>query len=206
MRFGLLAIALIAASAAHTQLIIRRRKATEGAAKRSVLVTGVVSVSALLVAVFTLGTSRAEQPPAVDTGTVVSAIDLVNQTPKGKLQNPYKDSEANIVAQGATLFRSYPCSGCHGGNAGGGMCPPLTTSDWIYGGDDDSLFRLVTLGSVELQKQGYTREGLITTAGPMPPMGPIIENSDDLWKIITFVRSRYDSDPAYKYGAPASQQ
>ena len=95
MRFCLLAIALIAASAAHTQLIIRRRKAT----------------------------------------------DLVNQTPKGKLHNPYNDSQANIVSQGATLFRSYPCSGCHGGNAGGGMCPPLTTSDWIYGGDDDSLPR-----------------------------------------------------------------
>ena len=85
-------------------------------------------------------------------------------------------------------------------------CPPLTTSDWIYGGDDDSLFRLVTLGSIELQKQGYTREGLINTAGPMPPMGPIIKNSDDLWKILTFIRSRYDGDPAYKYGAPASQQ
>jgi mono/diheme cytochrome c family protein len=133
----------------------------------------------------------------------VSAIDLVNRTAKGGLHNPYKDAQANIVAQGQTLFRSYPCSGCHGGNAGGGMCPPLTTSDWIYGGDDDSLFRLVTLGSIELQKQGYTREGLITTAGPMPPMG---QNSDDLWKVITFIRSRYDADPAYKYGAPASQQ
>ena len=168
MRFCLLAIALIAASAAHT--------------------------------------SRAD-PPAVsaDTGTV-SATDLVNQTSKGNLHNPYNDSQADIVSQGATLFRSYPCSGCHGGNAGGGMCPPLTTSDWIYGGDDDSLFRLVTLGSIELQKQGYTRQGLITTAGPMPPMGAIIKDSDDLWKLLTFIRSRYDSDPAYKYGAPASQQ
>jgi hypothetical protein len=86
------------------------------------------------------------------------------------------------------LFRSYPCAGCHGGNAGGGMCPPLTTSDWIYGGDDDSLFRLVTLGSIELQKKGYTRQGLINTAGPMPSMGPIIRNSDDLWKILAFIR------------------
>ena len=143
--------------------------------------------------------------PPSDNGKV-SAVDLVNQTPKGKLHNPYNDSQASIVSEGATLFRSYPCSGCHGGNAGGGMCPPLTTSDWIYGGDDDSLFRLVTLGSIELQKNGYTRQGLITTAGPMPPMGLIIKDSDDLWKILTFVRSRYDSDPAYKYGAPASQQ
>jgi hypothetical protein len=86
------------------------------------------------------------------------------------------------------------------------MCPPLTTSDWIYRGDDDSLFRLITLGSIELQKIGYTRQGLITSAGPMPPMGSIVKNSDELWKMLTFIRSRYDSDPAYKYGIPASQQ
>jgi len=160
----------------------------------------------LAIALIAASAARAD-PPAVpaDTGTV-SAMDLVNQTSKGNLHNPYNDSQADIVSQGATLFRSYPCSGCHGGNAGGGMCPPLTTSDWIYGGDDDSLFRLVTLGSIELQKQGYTRQGLITTAGPMPPMGAIIKDSDDLWKLLTFIRSRYDSDPAYKYGAPASQQ
>jgi mono/diheme cytochrome c family protein len=162
----------------------------------------------LVLFLLSFGASWAASPPApaaVDYSKF-SAIDLVNRTPKGQLHNPYKDSQANIVAQGADLFRSYPCSGCHGGNAGGGMCPPLTTSDWIYGGDDDTLFRLVTLGSVELQKKGYTRQGLINTAGPMPSMGPIIKNSDDLWKILAFIRSRYDSDPAYKYGVPASQQ
>jgi mono/diheme cytochrome c family protein len=160
----------------------------------------------LLLAVLNFGASWAASPPAPVNFASISAADLVNRTPKGNLHNPYKDSQASIVAQGATLFRSYPCSGCHGGNAGGGMCPPLTTSDWIYGGDDDSLFRLVTLGSIELQKKGYTRQGLINTAGPMPSMGPIIKNSDDLWKILAFIRSRYDSDPAYKYGAPPSQQ
>jgi mono/diheme cytochrome c family protein len=163
-------------------------------------------IGLFLFAVLALGPVWAASPPAPVNYSNISAPDLVNRTPKGNLHNPYKDSQASIVAQGATLFRSYPCSGCHGGNAGGGMCPPLTTSDWIYGGDDDTLFRLVTLGSVELQKKGYTRQGLINTAGPMPSMGPIIKNSDDLWKILAFIRSRYDSDPAYKYGVPASQQ
>jgi mono/diheme cytochrome c family protein len=160
----------------------------------------------LVIAVLTLGFCWADTLPAPVDYSKISTIDLVNRTPKGNLHNPYKDSQANIVAQGQTLFRSYPCSGCHGGNAGGDMCPPLTTSDWIYRGDDDSLFRLVTLGSIELQKQGYTRQGLITAAGPMPPLGSIIKDSDDLWKILTFIRSRYDGDPAYKYGIPASQQ
>jgi mono/diheme cytochrome c family protein len=160
----------------------------------------------LAIATLALGVSWADTPPAPVNYAKISATDLVSRTPKGGLHNPYKDSQADIVAQGATLFRSYPCEGCHGGNAGGGMCPPLTTSDWIYRGDDDSLFRLITLGSDELQKRGYTRQGLITTAGPMPPMGSIVKNSDEIWKMLTFIRSRYDSDPAYKYGVPASQQ
>src|ERR1700689_1766758 len=135
----------------------------------------VMRLGLLVIAVLTLGLCWADTLPAPVDYSKISTIDLVNRTPKGNLHNPYKDSQANIVAQGQTLFRSYPCSGCHGGNAGGDMCPPLTTSDWIYRGDDDSLFRLVTLGSIELQKRGYTREGLINTARPMPPPGPNIQ-------------------------------
>jgi hypothetical protein len=74
----------------------------------------------------------------------------------------------------------------------------------VYGGDDDTLFRLVTLGSDELQKAGYTRTGRENVVGPMPPFGAIVKSSDDLFKIIAFIRSHYDGDPAYKYGAPAN--
>ena len=77
-----------------------------------------------LFAVLSLGASWADSAPAPVNYSNISAPDLVNRTPKGNLHNPYKDSQADIVEQGATLFRSYPCSGCHGGNAGGGMCPP----------------------------------------------------------------------------------
>jgi mono/diheme cytochrome c family protein len=160
----------------------------------------------LVIASLAVGVSWAAAPPAPVDYTKISPTDLVTRTPKGGLHNPYKDSQADVVAQGATLFRSYPCEGCHGGNAGGGMCPPLTTADWIYTGDDDTLFRLITLGSDELQKRGYKRGGLITSAGPMPPMATIVKNSDEIWKMLTFIRSRYNSDPAYKYGIPASQQ
>ena len=92
------------------------------------------------------------RPPRATDYTKISPLDLVKQTPKGKIKDPYKDTQADIVAQGETLFRSYSCSGCHGGTGGGGMCPPLTNDTWVYGGDDDTLFRLVTLGSDELQK------------------------------------------------------
>lgn len=135
----------------------------------------------------------------------LSPADAVKNTPKGQLKNPYNDTQADIVAHGETLFRSYSCSGCHGGTGGGGMCPPLTNDVWVYGGDDDTLFRLVTLGSADLQKAGYTRIAHENVVGPMPPMGGIVKNADDLWKIITFIRAHYDGDPAYKYGAPASK-
>ena len=141
--------------------------------------------------------------PAANTDyTKVAPLDLVKQTPKGQIKDPYTDTQADIVAQGETLFRSYSCSGCHGGSGGGGMCPPLTNDTWVYGGDDDTLFRLVTLGSDELQKNGYSRIGRENVVGPMPPFGSIVKSADDLFKILAFIRSHYDGDPGYKYGTP----
>jgi hypothetical protein len=70
------------------------------------------------------------------------------------------------------------------------MGPPLTNQVWIYGKDDDTLFRLVALGSDALQqKQGYNRKGSENVVGPMPPMGKIVKSDDDLWKIIAWIRS-----------------
>jgi mono/diheme cytochrome c family protein len=135
---------------------------------------------------------------------MVSPTDLVAQVAKGKLSNPYKDTEAEIVAQGGKLFLGYGCNGCHGGNGGGGICPPVINDVWVYGGDDDTLFRLVTLGSDQLQKLGYTRIGEENVVAPMPSFGGIIKSADDLWKILAFIRSHYDGDPAYKFGTPAS--
>jgi len=170
-----------------------------------VLVGCVICLVAMAGAIGSLGRVWAAGPQdaAVDYTKILPAA-LVKQTPKGKLSNPYKDTQADIVAAGQTLFRNYGCSGCHGGTGGGGMCPALTNDIWVYGGDDDTLFRLVTLGSDELQKAGYTRIGHENVVGPMPPMGVIITSADDLWKILAFVRSNYHGDPAYKFGAPAA--
>jgi mono/diheme cytochrome c family protein len=90
--------------------------------------------------------------------TKILPADLVKDTPKGKLVNPYKDTQADAVADGGKFLLSYSCSGCHGGGGGGGMCPPLTNDIWVYGGDDDTLFRLIVVGSDELQSS-YMRKG-----------------------------------------------
>jgi hypothetical protein len=117
-------------------------------------------------------------------GGTTSPIERVNSTPKGQLKNPYTDY-AGLADEGHKKFMSFGCNGCHGG--GGGMCPPLTSDIWFYGKDDDTLFRLVTLGSEALQKQGYSRIG--ESVGPMPPFGQIIKTDDDLWKVIAWIRS-----------------
>jgi mono/diheme cytochrome c family protein len=170
--------------------------------RRSLFVLIIFAAVASAAAIATLGRARADAPAAAGGTdyTKISVADLVKQTPKGKIKNPYQDTQADIVSQGETLFRSYSCSGCHGGTGGGGMCPPLTNDVWVYGGDDDTLFRLVTLGSDELQKAGYSRKGHENVVGPMPPFGAIVKNADDLFKMITFIRAHYDGDPSAKYG------
>ena len=174
-------------------------------------VVGISISAALGIAVMTgvhgVASAADEAKPAAGAAVDYSKIspsDLVKQTPKGQLKNPYKDSQADIVSKGEHIFLSYSCNGCHGGGGGGGMCPALTNDTWVYGGDDDTLFRLVTLGSDELQKQGYMRKGRENVVGPMPPFGTLIKNSDELWKILTFVRSKYSPnvDQHYKYGTP----
>jgi len=172
---------------------------------------GAAAVLALAVTVCAHKAATAADAPKSDAKvdyTKVTPMDLVKQTPKGQLKNPYTDSQADIVADGEEKFLSYSCNGCHGGGGGGGMCPPLINDTWIYDGDDDTLFRLVTLGSDELQKQGYTRKGSENVIGPMPPFGTLIKSSDDLWRILTFVRSKYspNADQKYKFGSPPEER
>jgi mono/diheme cytochrome c family protein len=168
------------------------------------ILTGAIVCLACTATAYTLGTAFAAEAAKPVDYTSVKPADLVSGTPKGQLKNPYNDTEADVVAQGEHLFLSYGCNGCHGGGGGGGMCPPLTNDTWVYEGDDDTLFRLVVLGSDALQKDGYPRKGRENVVGPMPPFGAIIKSADDLWKMIAFVRSKYspNADPKYKYGTP----
>src|SRR5512143_2009340 len=115
-------------------------------------------------------------------------LELAVRAPIGELKNPYADS-AGAAQEGHKLYMSLDCSSCHGGGGGGGMAAPLTNPIWIYGSDDDTLFRLIVLGSVDLQKQGYSRKGSEFVVGPMPPFGETIKTEDALWKVIAWIRS-----------------
>jgi mono/diheme cytochrome c family protein len=118
----------------------------------------------------------------------LTPLELVATTRKGELRNPYPES-GRIAEEGHRIYMSLDCSSCHGGGGGGGMAAPLTNPIWIYGSDDDTLFRLIVLGSVEFQKQGYSRKGSEFVVGPMPPFGDTIKSGDALWKVIAWIRS-----------------
>jgi mono/diheme cytochrome c family protein len=144
----------------------------------------------------------AQPAPAASTvapsGETRTPLELVNAVEKGKLKNPYTDNP-DAIAEGKKLYLGNSCNGCHGGGGGGGMCPSLTNETWVYGSDDDTLFRLITLGSVNLKgQQGYKAIAKETVTGPMPPYQDIIKDTDKLWKIITYVRSVFNGRPEKK--------
>ncbi len=162
---------------------------------------------AIPLAIPVLGAEQPKAPPAAPAAPAAPAnamkpADRVEATPKGKLKNPYTDDNTAIVEAGHKLYMGYACNGCHGGNGGGGICPPLINDVWVYGGDDDTLFRLVALGSDVLQSKGYTRIGMENVVAPMPPMGAIVATDDDLWRILTFIRASFHGAPENKFGQP----
>ena len=71
----------------------------------------------------------------------------------GTIHNPYT-GDPKMIAEGKKAFQGAGCNGCHGGGGGGGICPPLINDVWVYGSDDDTLFRLIALGSEGLAEDG----------------------------------------------------
>ena len=124
--------------------------------------------------------------------------------PVGELVNPFDASDEEVVAKGQAAFRGA-CAACHGGTGGGGMGPPLSNQVWNYDETDDTLFRLITLGSdcknfdVCIETLGYKRVKRETMSFPMPGQGhlqkdapegkePSLKTPEDVWNIVTFIR------------------
>jgi len=124
----------------------------------------------------------------------MTPLERVASAPKGELKSPYTDV-ASVAEEGHKIYLSHDCGSCHGGGGGGGMAPPLTNQVWIYGDADDTLFRLIALGTGSLspgdafQKQGFVRKGSENVVGPMPPFGEIFKTDTEIWKIIAWIRS-----------------
>ena len=121
----------------------------------------------LILAAPTLGVDAAAEQAMTPFERAIS-------TPRGQLKNPYPDF-ASVAAEGLKIYRSHDCNGCHGGGGGGGMAAPLTNQIWIYGNDDDTLFRVITLGTgVSAQatrsgSKGSCARAPRTSSGRCPP-------------------------------------
>ncbi|CCE25109.1 MULTISPECIES: cytochrome c(L), periplasmic [Methylotuvimicrobium] len=92
-------------------------------------------------------------------------------------KNPYNGNE-EVIAEGESLYMTG-CSGCHGHEAEGKLGPALADDYWTYpsGETDKGLFEILFGGA-----QGM--------------MGPqyVNFNTDEMLKIMAFIRSIYTGD------------
>ena len=100
-----------------------------------------------------------------------------NQQGPKKL-NPFTGN-AEAIAEGRTIYMQSGCNGCHG-MGGGGMGPALLDDVWKWGGDDETLFKLI---KGELPQQ------------TMPAVFGKILSEEQVWKILAWIRSIYKGDP-----------
>jgi cytochrome c553 len=115
---------------------------------------------------------------------MVSFIDLLSTRAgyaegQPKRLNPFAgDPEA--VKEGRRLYMANGCSGCHGLLGGGGMGKPILDDTWVFGSDDETLYKL-TKGQIPQQTMPKSGAGL---------------PDEQVWKILAYVRSLYKGDPS----------
>ncbi len=99
--------------------------------------------------------------------------------PEKKMLNPFA-GDAEAVKEGRRLFQSYGCPGCHGLMGGGGMGKPILDDTWIFGSDDETLYKLI--------KGQIPQQTMPKTFANIP--------EDQVWKLLAYVRSLYKGDPS----------
>jgi cytochrome c oxidase cbb3-type subunit III len=89
----------------------------------------------------------------------------------GTLRNPHK-GDAAVAKNGALLFLTMNCDGCHGGDAAGSIGPSLADGRWRYGAADAEVFSSIYYG----RPKG------------MPAFGGAL-GAEGVWTLITYIRS-----------------
>jgi cytochrome c oxidase cbb3-type subunit 3 len=91
--------------------------------------------------------------------------------PGATLTNPHM-GDAAVAKQGALLFTTMNCDGCHGGDASGWVGPNLADGRWRYGSSDAELFSSIYFG----RPKG------------MPAFGGVL-GTEGVWTLVTYLRS-----------------
>jgi len=113
-------------------------------------------------------------------GLLLGQLGIPEAEEKPKTLNPYTGNP-EAIGEGRTLYIQSGCSGCHGVGGGGGMGPPLLDDVWKFGGDDETLFKLIR-GEIPEQT--------------MPAVFGKVLKDDEIWKILAYIRSLYRGDPS----------
>lgn len=87
------------------------------------------------------------------------------------IENPYA-GDADAIAAGERHFAAFNCAGCHAPLGGGGMGPPLTDDDWVYGGEPAQIYLSIMHG----RGQG------------MPAWGAMLPQKVT-WELVTYIET-----------------
>jgi len=109
-------------------------------------------------------------PPSIRYPDHVSAG--ASLPPANELTNPVAVDSAS-VAEGARIFTTMNCDGCHGGGALGWVGPSLVDGRWRYGGTDGAVYHSIFYGRPR---------GMPAYGGVMSPGA--------IWKVVAYIRAQ----------------
>ncbi len=112
-------------------------------------------------------------------GSALAAVILMSGVAGAQDSNPHT-GDAEAIAEGERLWVDVGCYACHGTGAEGAVGPDLTDDVWVYRPTDKTVFRAIAKG----------RRGTV-----MAPFADILSD-DEIWKVVAWIRSRYQGDPA----------
>ena len=93
-------------------------------------------------------------------------------TPPAERISNIEVHNSKAADEGATLFTSMNCDGCHGGGAVGAVGPSLTDGRWRYGGADADIYRSIAEGRPK---------GMPSFGGALQPAM--------IWRLVAYIKS-----------------
>lgn len=109
--------------------------------------------------------------------TEVGSTHIPVQASPNTYLNPYANNSDAIV-QGRKLFNSMNCVGCHAPQGGGGMGPPLSDADWIYGSRPEQIYMSIMQGR----------------PNGMPAFGSTLPD-ESIWKLVSYIKTLNSTAP-----------
>jgi cytochrome c oxidase cbb3-type subunit 3 len=140
-----------------------------------------LALTLLAIAIGACREQSAPQPASAATTSAEHALVISRHEGRvfaGGLAPPAEriaNSEAEnpkAAAEGAALFTSMNCDGCHGGGGVGAVGPSLTDGRWRYGGADADIYRSIAEGRPK---------GMPSFGGALQPAV--------IWRLVEYIKS-----------------